>query len=161
AIGHRSTGRVPIRVSKQGIYPKPATRESDWRGFIPPEQMPGQMSPARGWLATANNDNRPDGYPFDYSSFFSPSYRVERIGQVIASTRAMTLADHRALQADTLNLQAKKLVPMIVTALKDDPEQADLAIILAAWDYRDRLDQSAPLIYHRIYERLAYETYVD
>ena len=161
AIGHRATGRVPIRTSGQGTYPKPATHESDWRGFIPPDQMPGQMSPARGWIATANNDNRPDGYRYDYSSFFSPSYRYERIGQVLSATRAMTLADHRSLMLDTLNLQAKHLVPIIIAALKDDAEEADLAIILATWDGRDRLDQTAPLLYHRIYERLAYETYVD
>ena len=160
-IGHRATGRVPIRASGQGIYPKPATRESDWRGFIPPEQMPGQLSPARGWVATANNDNRPDGYPYDYSSFFAPTYRYDRISQVLGATRAMTLADHRTLQVDTLNLQARRLVPIIIAALKDDPETADLAIILAAWDLRDRLDQTAPLLYHKIYERLAYETYVD
>jgi penicillin amidase len=73
----------------------------------------------------------------------------------------MTIADHRALMTDTLNLQSKRLVPQIIAALKDDPAQADIAVILAAWDGRDRLDQSAPLIYHRIYERLAYETYVD
>jgi penicillin amidase len=160
-IGHRATGRVPIRASGQGVYPKPATRESDWGGFIPPDQMPGQMSPARGWVATANNDNRPDGYRYDYSSFFAPTYRYERISQVLGSTRAMTLADHRTLMLDALNLQAKRLVPLIVAALKDDPEQADLAVILAAWDGRDRLDQTAPLLYHRIYERLAYETFVD
>jgi penicillin amidase len=160
-IGHRATGRVPIRASRQGIYPKPATRESDWRGFIAPDQMPGQISPARGWLATANNDNRPDGYPYDYSSFFSPSYRYERISQVLAATRSMRLDDHRALMTDTLNLQAKRLVPLIIAALKDDAEQAEIAVILAAWDGRDRLDQAAPLLYHRIYERLAYETFVD
>ncbi|HYS11879.1 MAG TPA: penicillin acylase family protein, partial [Burkholderiaceae bacterium] len=160
-IGHRATGRVPIRASRQGIYPKPATRESDWRGFIAPDQMPAQLSPARGWLATANNDNRPDGYPYDYSSFFSPSYRYERISQVLAATRSMRLDDHRALMTDTLNLQAKRLVPLIIAALKDDAEQADIAVILAAWDGRDRLDQAAPLLYHRIYERLAYETFVD
>jgi len=161
AIGHRSTGRVPIRASRQGIYPKPAARESDWRGFIPPDQMPGQLAPARGWVASANQDNRPDGYAYDYSSFFSPAYRYERIGQVLTATRTMTVADHRALMTDTLNLQSKRLVPLIISALKDDPAQADIAIILAAWDGRDRLDESAPLLYHRIYERLAYETYVD
>jgi penicillin amidase len=160
-IGHRATGRVPVRASGQGIHPKPATRDADWRGFIASDQMPGQMAPARGWVATANNDNRPDGYPYDYSSFFSPAYRYERIGQVLAATRAMTADDHRALMTDTLNLQAKRLVPLITAALKNTPAHADIAVILAAWDGRDRLDQAAPLIYHRIYERLAYETYVD
>jgi penicillin amidase len=160
-IGHRATGRVPVRASRQGIYPKVAARESDWRGFIPPDQMPGQLSPARGWIATANHDNRPDAYPFDYSSYFAPSYRYERISQVLGSMRSMTLADHRSLMTDTLNLQSKRLVPLIIAALKDDSAQSDIAVILAAWDGRDRLDQAAPLIYHRIYEQLAYETYAD
>ena len=30
-----------------------------------------------------------------------------------------------------------------------------------AWDGRDDKDLAAPLIYHKLYERLAYETYVD
>jgi penicillin amidase len=119
------------------------------------------MSPARAWVGTANNDNRPDDYPYDYSSFFSPGYRYERITQVISATRQMTFADHRALMTDTLNVQARSLVPLIIAALKDDPAQADIAVILSAWDGRDRLDQAAPSLYHRIYERLAYETYVD
>lgn len=160
-IGHRATGRVPVRASRQGIYPKPAARESDWQGFISADLMPGTISPARGWIATANHDNRPDGYPYDYSSFFSPGYRYERIGQVLSATRSMTTADHRALMTDTLNLQARRLLPAIIAALKDDREQADIAVILAAWDGRDRLDQAAPLIYHAVYERLAYETFVD
>ncbi len=160
-IGHRASGRVPIRASGQGAYPKSATRESDWRGFIPPDQMPGQLSPARGWVATANNDTRPDGYPYDYSSFFSPSYRYERIGQVLDASRTMALDDQRALLTDTLNLQARHLLPLIIAAIKEDPAQADLAVLLAAWDGRDRLGQAAPLVYHRIYERLAYETFVD
>ena len=160
-IGHRATGRVPVRASGHGVHPKPATKESDWRGFIPPAEMPGQMSPARGWVASANNDNRPDAYPFDYSSFFSPSYRYQRIGQVLDAGKAMTTDDHRALMTDPLNLQAQRLLPTIVAALQGDPAHADLVAILSAWDGRDRADESAPLVYHRIYERLVYETYVD
>ena len=42
-IGHRSTGRVPVRASKQGSHPKPVGASDDWRGFIPPDQMPGMI----------------------------------------------------------------------------------------------------------------------
>jgi penicillin amidase len=161
AIGHRATGRVPVRASGHGVHPKPATKESDWRGFIPPAEMPGQTSPARGWVASANNDNRPDGYPFDYSSFFSPSYRYERIAQVLEAGKGLTADDHRRLMLDPTNLQAKRLLPGMVAALQADPAQADLAAMLSAWDGRDRADQAAPLVYHRIYQRLAYETFVD
>jgi len=119
------------------------------------------MAPARGWVATANNDTRPDGYPFDYSSFFSPSYRYERIAQVLGAGTGMKVDDHRRLMIDPTNLQTKRLLPAIVAALQAEPAQADLVAILSAWDGVDRADQSAPLVYQRIYQRLAYETFVD
>lgn len=160
-IGHRSSGAVPVRRSGQGIYPKEAAAQDDWAGWIPADRMPGQMSPARGWVGTANHDNRPDGYAWDYSSFFSPSYRIERIGQVLDRASGMTTAQQQALMTDPANLQAQRLVPAIVAALKGVPEHRDFAEILAGWDFRDRADQAAPLLYHQIYQQLAWETFVD
>jgi len=160
-IGHRATGRVPVRASKQGSRPKPAGAADDWRGFIPPDQMPGTLSPVRDWVGTANNDNRPDDYAFDYSSYFSPSYRYRRIGEVLGQGKAMTTQDQIKLMLDIDNLQARRLLPILVKALQADPAQAEFARILAAWDGREDAAQAAPLIYHRLYEQLAYETYVD
>lgn len=160
-IGHRATGRVPVRASAQGAFPKPVGAADDWTGTIPPERMPGTLSPARDWLATANNDTRPEGYGYDYSSYFAPSYRYRRIAEVLDQGRALTTGDQLALLLDTGNVQARRLRPLLVAALQADPAQADLARILADWDGRDDAAQAAPLIYHRLYERLAYETYVD
>lgn len=160
-IGHRATGRVPVRASGQGIYPKPVGARDDWQGWIPPERMPGQMAPARGFIATANHDNRPDDYPWDYSSYFSASYRIERIEQVLGAAKGMHVADHAALMNDSLNLQAQRLVPLLVQALQADPAQRDLAALLAGWDAHDRADSAAALVYHRLYEQLAYETFAD
>jgi penicillin amidase len=160
-IGQRATGAVPARRSGQGLHPKEVAAEDDWAGPIPPDQMPGQIAPARGWVATANHDTRPDGYPFDYSSFFAPSYRYERIAEVLDAARGMGTAGQRALLTDPKNLQAQRLAPLIVAALQGVPEQADLAAILRGWDFHDRADQAAPLIYHQIYQRLAFETFVD
>lgn len=160
-IGHRATGRVPVRRSGQGLYPKEVTGEDDWMGFIPPSEMPGQLAPARGWVATANHDNRPDGYPYDYSSFFSPSYRYERIGQVLEAGNGMDVADQVRLMRDTHNLQVRHLKPAILDALQGVPEHADFVAILTAWDNRDQADQTAPLIYQALYQQIAYETFID
>lgn len=160
-IGHRSTGRVPVRASKQGSHPKPVGASDDWLGFIPPDQMPGMIAPPRDWVGTANNDTRPDGYPFDYSSYFASSYRIRRIIEVLDQGKGMRTADQSALMMDAQNLQAARLKPALVAALQDDPANADLARILAAWDGRDDKDLAAPLIYHKLYERVVYETYVD
>ena len=159
-IGHRATGRVPVRASRQGSHPKPVGPADDWRGFIPPDQMPA-MSPARDWVGTANHDNRPDGYAFDYSSYFASSYRIRRMIEVLDQGQGMRSADQSALMMDAQNLQAPRLKPALVAALQGDAANADLARILAAWDGRDDKDLAAPLIYHKLYERLVYETYVD
>jgi len=160
-IGHRASGAVPVRRSGQGLYPKEPGTPDDWAGWIPAERMPGQMAPERGWVGTANHDNRPDAYPWDYSSFFSPSYRIERIGEVLDRASGMTTAQQQALMTDATNLQARRLVPAIVAALQGVPEHRDLAAMLAAWDFRDRADQAAPLVYQQIYQQLAWETFVD
>ncbi len=120
-IGHRASGAVPVRRSGQGIHPKPVGAEDDWSGTIPPDQMPGQMAPKRGWVATANHDTRPDNYPFDYSSFFSPSYRYERIAQVLNAGQSLSTADHARLMMDSKNLQVPRLLPAVLDALKDVP----------------------------------------
>jgi penicillin amidase len=160
-IGHRSTGRVPVRASKQGSHPKPVGSSDDWRGFIPPDQMPGMIAPERDWVGTANHDTRPDGYAFDYSSYFASSYRYRRIIEVLDAGKGMRTEDQRALMMDAQNLQAPRLKPAIVAALQAEPSMADFARILEAWDGRDDKDLPAPLIYHTLYERLVYETYVD
>ncbi|MDO8418396.1 MAG: penicillin acylase family protein [Rubrivivax sp.] len=160
-IGHRATGSVPVRASKQGSHPKPAGAADDWLGFIPSDQMPGTLSPARDWVGTANNDNRPDDYAFDYSSYFSPSYRYRRIAEVLGRGKGMTTQDQLKLMLDIDNLQSRRLLPILVEALQADPAQAEFARLLAAWDGREDAAQAAPLVYHRLYEQLAYETYVD
>jgi penicillin amidase len=132
----------------------------DWRGFIPPDQMPA-MPTARDWVGTANHDNRPDGYAFDYSSYFASSYRIRRMIEVLDEAKGMRTADQSALMMDAQNLQAPRLKPALVAALQADAANADLARILDGWDGRDDKDLAAPLIYHTLYERLVYETYVD
>ena len=161
AVGQRSSGRVPIRASGQGSHPKPVGPTDDWRGFIPPEQMPGTMAPARDWVGTANHDTRPDGYAFDYSSYFASSYRMRRIIEVLDGAGQMKTADQLALMMDTKNLQAPRVLPALLSALQSEPAFAEVVRILAAWDGRDEQHMAAPLIYHALYERLVLETYVD
>lgn len=40
-IGHRASGRVPIRRHGHGAFPTEATATDAWWGMIPPDQMPG------------------------------------------------------------------------------------------------------------------------
>ena len=160
-IGQRASGRVPVRKGAPGSYPRLATGEEDWVGYIPPAAMPGVLAPERGWVGTANHDTRPAGYAYEYSSYFAPSYRYRRIGQVLGAAQGMTTTDQAGLLLDPVNLQAARLLPALLGAMRQDPQQADLVALLEKWDGRDTADQAAPLVYHRIYEELALQTYAD
>ncbi len=158
-IGFRASGRVPIRSAGHGTFPVAA--DAGWTGMLPPERMPSMLKPRRGWVGTANHDTRGDGTDIYYTSYASPDYRYRRIGQVLARARNMTVDDHRRLLLDTQNLQAPALLPTLIDILSQMPEYADLVTILKAWDGRDDAEKAAPLIYHRLYEQIAFETFVD
>jgi penicillin amidase len=123
--------------------------------------MPGMTNPARAWVATANNDTRPDGFPWYYTNYVAPSYRYSRIGQVLGAAMQMTVDDDWKLMHDDRNLQSDVLRPAIVAALEGDPAQRDLAGILEKWDGVDRADQAAPLIYQALYREIALGTFAN
>ena len=158
-IGFRASGRVPLRSAGHGSYPVPAA--ADWTGYLPSQRMPGMMSPRRGWVGTANNDTRGDDLNSYYTSYASPDYRYRRIGEVLEQGRNLTTDDQRRLMLDTRNLQAPALLPVLISVLSATPDHADLAAVLKSWDGRDEADKAAPLIYHRLYEQIALETFAD
>jgi len=161
AIGRRSTGRVPIRGNGNGAYPQPAGEDTAWTGWIPKSEMPSSRGVGTGWIATANNDLQTDGYPYFYSSHFSPAYRYIRVGQMLSDASASTMQDHWAFIQDDLNLQAKILAPRFAAVLETVPELASLAGELREWDFRDDKDAVGPSIYHGIYEHLYGEIFDD
>ena len=160
-IGHRASGRVPIRRHGHGAFPTEASADDAWMGMIAPDEMPGQMEPERGWVGTANHDTRPDSMEQYYTSYASPTYRYRRMSEVLDEAENMTTADQLALMLDTQNLQAPKLLPALIETLEASEDHADLAALLADWDARDDAEAAAPLLYHRLYQQIAYETFVD
>lgn len=156
-IGHRSTGRIPVRSDKNGAYMRDgATVGNHWQGWIPKDEMPGQFNPAKGWVGTANHDTRVDDYPYYYSSGFAPSFRYQRIAELLESTPRTSPDDHRNFMLDIRNLQAEAFMPNVLAALREDPAFEAWVPILESWDFEERTDLVAPSLYHAIYHYLAY-----
>ncbi len=96
-IGHATAGRVPIRPRGDGSVPLPVTDGEDaWAGFIPGEQMPGQLNPARGWVGNANHRTVPADYPFAYSTYFAASWRYRRMLELLDQPGLLGAEDHWA-----------------------------------------------------------------
>lgn len=162
AIGWQTSGRIPIRTRGDGTVPFAVTDgEDNWAGWIPSDKMPASADPPRGWLGTCNHYTVPGDYPYYYSSHASPSYRYRRLAEVMDRPGKKSVDDHWALQRDELNVMAREVAPIMAQALLGHPDTAELGRLLQRWDFRDRADQAAPLIFHRVYERFALGLFRD
>lgn len=156
-IGHRSTGRIPVRNDRNGAFVRDGASSVDhWVGWIPKAEMPGQLNPEKGWLGTANHDTRPDDYRYYYSSGFAPSFRYQRIAELLEKTPTTSPDDHRRFMLDVKNLQAEAIMPHILAALGRDRQFDRWVEILQSWDFEERTELVAPSLYHAIYHYLAY-----
>ncbi len=87
-IGLILPGRVPLRSKSNdslGLVPAPGwDGRYDWQGFVPPQDMVSVTNPPSGQIATANNKTVPEGYSYTLTHEWEPSYRRDRIEQLLA-----------------------------------------------------------------------------
>jgi penicillin G amidase len=147
-IGFVAPARVPIRAHGNGWLPAPGwTGEYDWTGFIPYEDLPRTRDPSKGRVVTANNKIVPDSYPFFISRDWDIPNRAERIDALLAETPIQSPDASAAIQADTLSLMAKRLLPLMLRA-QPSGERARAAMArLAAWDGTMAMDRVEPLLF--------------
>ena len=161
-IGWRVSGRIPVRSSGDGTLPYVVTgSEDNWVGYIPSDQMPHSLNPERGWVGTCNHKTIRQDYPFYYSSHLSPSYRYERLKELLDSPHRKAAENHWEYQRDTMNLMAKRIVPVMANALLSHQATKAMGEILCRWDYRDDPDQAAPTVFQAVYRHFALLVFQD
>ena len=127
--------------------------ESSWDGFVPFEEKPGVVDP--DVLATANQRVADDPeYPIGHT--FASGFRGLRIHEVLDEAVGGGTLDREFqtdLQTDTLDVRARMLVPEILDARAEMPEEAEPWLdALANWDYHMDRDSAAALVFHRWYD---------
>jgi penicillin amidase len=161
-IGWQVSGRIPIRAKGDGTIPYVVKgSEDDWVGYVPSNEMPHALNPDRGWVGTCNHDVIKRDYPYYYSSHFSPSYRYQRVKQLLEGGKLMSADDHWQYQRDTMNLMAEKIAPVMAKALLAHEETRKMGEILSTWDYRDDPDKAAPAVFQAVYRQFALLVYED
>ena len=160
-IAHRATGKIPIRAKNRGNIAQTAAAENDWTGFIPKNEMPGQINPAKGWVGTANHDVVPDAYPYYYSSHFSPNYRYMRMSELMESKPKISPEDHWSFILDVTNLHAKRFSPLFAKALLKEENTKELGLLLQDWDCKDEIESVGATVFHVVHEELARLVFAD
>jgi penicillin amidase len=147
-IGFIAAGRVPIRKKGDGWLPMPGWNgDYDWEGYIPFDALPQATNPVSGHFISANNKIVPDSYPYFISRDWDLSDRAERIGALLDETPRQSPETSATIQADTLSLEARRLVPLM-TKIVPSSEMAREAIErLRNWDFRMDADKVEPLLF--------------
>ena len=148
-IGWATAGKVPVRDGFDGLLPTPGDGRYEWRGFLDPDDLPSLYNPERGWIATANEMNLPQGYPADerkISFEWADPSRAIRIEEALSTNERQTLADSMALQMDATNVTAQRAVALLAGLSSPDPDIDRAIAWLRAWDGRQTTTSAAAAI---------------
>lgn len=134
--GWQVIGFAPVRRRGDGLMPVPGDGRYDWTGVRDFRALPSEYNPAKGWFASANQNNLPQGWPRDRIPAFSfrDPYRYERIESVLSAQPRHRLADSVALMHDTMSTPARQLVALLPA--RGSAGATPAITMLRGWDGR-------------------------
>src|SRR4029077_16830331 len=134
-IGYQATGLHPIRRAGDGTRPVPGwTDEHEWIGWIPPEELPFEVDPGRGFVVTANHDIQPPGYGYLITRDFHRPHRVRRITSLLAERDDHDVASMQRIQLDTWSEPTSTTLPLLLALTPRDDRRAEALAALTGWD---------------------------
>ena len=145
-IGWIPAGLVPIRRGWRGLLPVPGWKDDyRWDGFRTIDQLPRVADPEQGYVATANHNVRPAGYPHDMGFDWANPYRFQRIDEVLGGGGKFSIEDFKKLQHDETSLPARALVAML--AELPEGSAAEPRALLSEWDFVLDKDSAAAALF--------------
>ena len=164
-IGYIAPGRVPVRKPDndlKGQAPAPGwDAKYDWDGFIPFAELPQSYNPASGDIVTANHKIVPDSYPHYLTSEWVLPYRAERIKQLLDATTKHTLQSFAKIQADTVSLQVREILPLLLKTKATDADAQQVLRQLGQWNANMSVEGAEPLIVSAWLRELGRLIYAD
>ncbi len=154
-IALQVSGFAPDRDGWTGRLPVPGTGNYEWKGFR--SDLPREYNPARGYIATANNNTHPQGYkgpPVFYNTTRDQDIaRITRIRQLldkqIAEHKPFTIDDMERIQQDTYSLHAERDAPLFKGWTAKNPDAEKARAMIEGWDRILTKDTTPGAIYVR------------
>jgi penicillin G amidase len=149
-ISWHAAALTPNRGGWNGRLPVAGTGRYAWKGFR--TDLPRELNPARGFIATANNNVNPPGYdpPLMYMSVDAGFSRIARLLKMLRPDGRYTLADHRRMQTDALSMRAVADLPLFRGWTSADPVVERARTMLAGWDGVYEKDSAAAALYQTV-----------
>jgi penicillin amidase len=146
---------APDRRGWTGRLPVPGTGKYEW-GPNRRLELPSEYNPARGYIATANNNTQPREFtpPYAYLPADRRYRRQERIEQMIESAKSFTIDDMIRMLRDSHNSEAAEHQKLFRGWSSDDKAVERARAMVAGWDAMMDRD-SAPAAVYLTWQRQA------
>lgn len=163
-IAITANGKFPLKWKGQGKFLLDGSMAShDWHGWIPSAHNPTVKNPPQGFLFSANQFPADTTYPYYLDWKFAHSSRALRINERLASMIGVTADSLRELQNDNYNIDARRILPYLLTSLSKDSLTAASPEfkILSRWDYRNEATAVAASIFEYWINALSHAIWDD
>lgn len=151
-IGWIPAGLVPVREGWSGLLPVPGnTGRYRWSRFREVSELPVTKNPPSGYIATANHNILPSGYPHDLGFDWSAPYRFERVDEVLSNGEQFTVEDFKQLQHDETSLPARQLVRLLQDSTANATAGAE---VFDGWDFVLGTDSNAAALFEAWLKRI-------
>ena len=158
--------KVPARTPDDPVRltVDPASSDAHWQGFYWGTDLPYEVNPAAGFLASSNNRPSADESK-PYGGFFPQDERVRRLRERLAEKPVMSLDDFKAIQRDTVSPLTREVLAALRPALEVWPvrgkaERQAIALLLA-WDADYAADSQAAPVFEALLTQLAPAVYAQ
>jgi penicillin amidase len=162
AIAIRSTGRFPIRPGdgRGDVLRDGSASASDWTGWWAPDEYPQAVSPAQGFLASANQQPVDPAVEPRYlgADWYAP-WRAMRINELLRADSSVTVDEMRRFQTDPRSPRAELFRRAFLDAARARASRGDTALaraaaLLAGWDGRYTTDNERAVLLETALGRL-------
>ncbi|MCX5198984.1 penicillin acylase family protein [Streptomyces sp. NBC_00249] len=170
-IGYQAPGRIPMRTQGDGRMPAPGwDPKYAWKGgkdgnagYIPQNEMPWELNPARGYVVTANQAVAETGtgagkYPYVLTTDWGYGARSQRINDLIEAkikdSGKISTDDMRTMQMDNSSEIAALLTPMLAKIQVTDPDVRSAQKLLDGWNYTQESDSAAAAYFNAVWRNI-------
>ncbi len=166
-IGYWCGAKLPVRNGRSSLLPLPGwVKESEWKGFVPPDQLPHLYNPPEGFVASANNKIVDDTYPYYVSDLWEPPARIVRLREKLGGDNGgFAIEDFQRLQHDMFSSNAKEILPYIMAAFKDSTlglaEEQQVMEYLRNWNFVFSPQDVATSIFQEFFVHFLRNVYAD
>jgi len=122
-IGYIVVAPAPVRKDKTPYIGSRVldgrTTAYDWEfdRTAPLTELPRSFNPTKGYVVTANNRHQPDNVKYDHGVGIMSTPRQQRIVEMIEdgikAGKKFTIEDMSNMQQDVVDIQAKRIVPIM------------------------------------------------